>query len=208
MHPIKTTSGAPGTAHKSLTKWQPQLPPDWPGPAMPCSPLLHPFMLGMGWVGLATAAAVGALQIQGRCRRREGSSRLHLRSQEGRAVCLCGSSQLRPSNLIQCWSWTLFKVVPLKLVSIVIQKKISSERSCSHVFHGMFFMACLEMYLRRGALCNCTRFSHALLSPTSSVKTKVDFRPPAQPDLRPAQNAWPLVGAGPLVSPYRRPNLW
>ena len=36
----------------------------------------------------------------------------------------------------------------------------------------------------------------------SSVKTKVDFRPPAGPDLRPEQNARPLAGDGPLVSPY------
>ena len=41
----------------------------------------------------------------------------------------------------------------------------------------------------------------------ASVKTKVDFRPPAEPDLRPAQNPRPLAGAGPLVRYYRRPNL-
>ena len=40
-----------------------------------------------------------------------------------------------------------------------------------------------------------------------SVKTKVEFRPPAKPDLRPQQNARPLAGAKPLVSPYRRPDL-
>ena len=40
-----------------------------------------------------------------------------------------------------------------------------------------------------------------------SVKTKVEFRPPAKPDLWFQQNARPLAGAEPLVIPYRRPDL-
>ena len=40
-----------------------------------------------------------------------------------------------------------------------------------------------------------------------SVKTKVEFRPPAKPDLRFQQNARHLAGAEPLVIPYRRPDL-
>ena len=42
----------------------------------------------------------------------------------------------------------------------------------------------------------------------SSVKTKVDFCPPARAEPLAQQNTGPLAGAGPLVSRYRRPNLW
>ena len=41
-----------------------------------------------------------------------------------------------------------------------------------------------------------------------SVKTKVDFCPPARAEPLAQQNTGPLAGAGPLVSRYRRPNLW
>ena len=73
---------------------------------------------------------------------------------------------------------------------------------------------CLDLLISTSRLPEAAFFARAYMPsklPQVScnlIGSKVDFWPPARAEPLAQQNTGPLAGAGPLVSRYRRPNLW